>query len=205
MRTLLNVLTKYMKRNRVFLPLNSVKLATFLAVFLVSAAVMGAGCNSSTSTSTDTPSPTAQNDRMEGEGQTTDKGGTDISTSVSIDASSSVPGVSVTGDVMVAKPTSARYKDGTYAVTGVYNSPAGAEEIGVSVTLKKDLITDASVTAKATNPKSQYFQGQFVSGYKQYVVGKNIADVKVGRVSGSSLTPQGFNDAVAKIKAQAAL
>jgi hypothetical protein len=39
--------------------------------------------------------------------------------------------------------------------------------------------------------------------YKQYVVGKKIDEVQLTKVSGSSLTPQGFNDALAKIKAEA--
>jgi len=35
------------------------------------------------------------------------------------------------------------------------------------------------------------------------VIGKNIADVQLSRVSGSSLTPEGFNNALATIKSQA--
>jgi hypothetical protein len=43
----------------------------------------------------------------------------------------------------------------------------------------------------------------FVSGYKQYVVGKNIASIHLDRVSGSSLTGAGFNAALARIEIEA--
>jgi hypothetical protein len=35
------------------------------------------------------------------------------------------------------------------------------------------------------------------------VVGKNISELQLTKVSGSSLTPQGFMDALEKIKAEA--
>lgn len=95
------------------------------------------------------------------------------------------------------------YKDGTYTATGDYQSPSQAEQITITVTLKNGVITDTSATNGAPDPTSQKFQNQFISGYKQQVVGKNINDVTLSRVSGSSLTPTGFNDALSKIKTQA--
>lgn len=95
------------------------------------------------------------------------------------------------------------YKDGTYSVTGSYLSPGGAEEIGVTLTLKDDAVVDTTATVLATRPGSVKFQGEFVAGYKTLVVGKKLDEINVGKVSGSSLTPAGFNDAVAKIKLQA--
>ncbi len=101
-------------------------------------------------------------------------------------------------------PTVATYKDGTYSATGTYNSPAGKENIEVSITLKEDIITDATVTPEATDPISQKHQNQFVGGYKSLVIGKNIDDVELsGDISGSSLTPMGFDNAVAQIKSEA--
>ena len=84
-------------------------------------------------------------------------------------------------------------------------SPGGEDQLGVSVTLKDDIITSASVTNMANDGRSQRYQDMFISGYKQYVIGKNIADVSLSKVSGSSLTPGGFNDALAQIKSQAAV
>jgi len=95
------------------------------------------------------------------------------------------------------------YKDGEYKQEGDYTSPGGAEQIDVDLTIKNNMIIDAVVTSKAENPKSKFMQGVFVQNFKPYVIGKNIADLKLMKVSGSSLTPKGFNDALEKIKAQA--
>ncbi len=95
------------------------------------------------------------------------------------------------------------YKDGVYDVKGDYVSPGGPEEIDVKLTLKNNVVVDSTVTSLAERPKSQMFQGQFVAGYKQYVVGKKLDEINVPKVSGSSLTPKGFNDALNKIKNEA--
>jgi uncharacterized protein with FMN-binding domain len=104
-----------------------------------------------------------------------------------------------------AVPTkTAAYKDGTYEAMGSYRSPAGPEQIDISLTIKDNVVTDGHAVAQATAPKSVHFQGLFVSGFHDAVVGKNVNDLALDNVSGSSLTPRGFNDALAKIKAQAA-
>lgn len=95
------------------------------------------------------------------------------------------------------------YKDGTYTQVGGYTSPGGAEQIDVKLTLKNGLVTEAEVTPKAERPYSVKWQGVFAENFKTLVVGKNIKDLNLGKVSGSSLTPKGFNDAVEKIKAEA--
>ena len=95
------------------------------------------------------------------------------------------------------------YKDGTYTADGTYQSPTMTEKITVSVTLKNGVITDTSAKNDAPDKVGKKFQDQFISGYKQQVVGKKIGDVQLSRVSGSSLTPAGFNDALDQIKTQA--
>lgn len=104
---------------------------------------------------------------------------------------------------MPKSPMMYAYKNGTYSATGSYMSPGGEDQISVTLTLKNDTITDVSVTPAAGDRTSERYQNRFISGYKQYVIGKNIADVQLTAVSGSSLTPIGFNDALAQIKAQA--
>jgi len=99
-------------------------------------------------------------------------------------------------------PTSS-YKDGTYEAIGHYNSPGGAETIDVTLTLKDGIVSGANVVSQAFRSESQEYQGKFISGYKQYVIGKDISTLKLDRVSGSSLTPKGFNDAVSQIKTEA--
>lgn len=124
------------------------------------------------------------------------------STMASVSASPS----SVVATTIVSTPTSvtaATYKNGTYNADGAYSSPGGAEHIDVSLTLANGVITDVQVTPKATIPMSQRFQGLFADNYKQYVVGKKLDEVNLTKVAGSSLTPKGFADALAKIKAQA--
>ena len=95
------------------------------------------------------------------------------------------------------------YKDGTYTADGAYTSPAGPETIGITLTLKKNIITSATAKMEATNPKSIKFQTDFIKNFKPMVVGKNISDLQLTKVSGSSLTPKGFNDALLKIEAKA--
>lgn len=98
---------------------------------------------------------------------------------------------------------SVNYKDGTYKADGKYTSPAGAETVGISLTLKNNVITDASATVEATNKISVKWQTAFMAGLSQAVIGKNINSLQLDKVSGSSLTPQGFNDALTSIEAQA--
>jgi uncharacterized protein with FMN-binding domain len=95
------------------------------------------------------------------------------------------------------------YKNGTYTATGSYFAPSGSEKIGVTLVLKDDLVTDSILTLSAVNPQTRRYQQMFADNYKTFVVGKNINQVHLTRVSGSSLTSSGFNDAVTKIKAQA--
>jgi uncharacterized protein with FMN-binding domain len=99
--------------------------------------------------------------------------------------------------------SSSTYKDGNYTATGSYDSPGGAEEITISVTLKDDIITTTSAKSGAGDPEADQYQDQFISGYKSDVVGKDISKVSLSRVSGSSLTSQGFNDAISQIEKQA--
>ena len=97
-----------------------------------------------------------------------------------------------------------KYKNGTFSALGDYQSPAGMEEITVSLTLKNGVVTDASYKGTATQPKSKKMQEAFGAGYKQLVVGKSIDSLSLDVVNGSSLTPIGFLDAVKKIQAEAA-
>ncbi len=112
----------------------------------------------------------------------------------------------ITGNNEVTEPiVVGSYKDGAYSATGEYISPGGPEEVKLTLTLKDGTITDSVFTAQSERPISQKFQKEFSAGYKEYVIGKKIDEVQITKVSGSSLTPKGFNDALAKIKAEAKL
>ena len=93
--------------------------------------------------------------------------------------------------------------DGTYTVTGGYQSPNGPETVVVTVSIADGIVTDAVVEPQATNATSTRYQGQFAGGIASEVVGKPLAEVEVTRVAGSSLTGRGFNEALDQIRAEA--
>ena len=95
------------------------------------------------------------------------------------------------------------YRNGTYNVTGNYTSPGGPESIDVTVTLENDIVTEVDVVSNATRPISKEKQGIFIANFEPQVIGKKIDEVKLDKVSSSSLTPKGFNDALEKVKEQA--
>ena len=115
-------------------------------------------------------------------------------------ASSTAPTVTSTDDT---GPMTTKYRDGTYSADGEYTSPAGKESVAIAVTLQNNIVTDVTFTPKATNEVSVKLQDMFAVGYKAQVVGKNIDQISLTVVNGSSLTPKGFEDALVKIKAQA--
>lgn len=114
------------------------------------------------------------------------------------------------GDTVTTAPTTApdtttgAYKDGTYTESGDYQAPSGTETVAVTLTLASGVVTAVTVVGDATDPTAKLHQGEFVSGISAIVVGKNIDDLQVDKVGGSSLTSGGFNAAVAVIKTDAA-
>jgi uncharacterized protein with FMN-binding domain len=96
---------------------------------------------------------------------------------------------------------SSRYRDGDYEAKGWYGGLPS--NIDVAVTLRDDRITDVQVTATATNPTSRDLQERFADAVPEVVVGRPIDEVRVSRLAGSSDTPDGFNEAIEKIKDQA--
>lgn len=99
---------------------------------------------------------------------------------------------------------SGEYTDGTYTADGSYQTPETVEQISVTLTLEDGVVTDVEVSGDPQARETEQYQGQFVAGIAEEVVGVPIDDLNVTRVSGSSLTSGGFNSAVDDIKAQAA-
>ena len=81
--------------------------------------------------------------------------------------------------------------------------PERHEQIDVEVRLTNDVITSLTVTPHAYDRNAARFQGQFVDGIGDAVVGADIDLLAIARVAGSSLTSGGFNTALAEIKDQA--
>jgi uncharacterized protein YxeA len=98
---------------------------------------------------------------------------------------------------------SASYADGSYTAKGNYQTPGGQESIDVSVVLRDGAITEATVTQNANGGEAEEYQNRFASGFTSQVVGKKINEVSLSRIAGSSLTPNGFNNAIQEIKDQA--
>ena len=96
------------------------------------------------------------------------------------------------------------YADGTYTAEGAYATPESVETISVTVTLEGDVITAVEVTGDPQKPESMEYQGRFIGGIADAVVGEDIDQISVSRVAGSSLTSGGFNEAIEAIKAEAA-
>jgi len=99
--------------------------------------------------------------------------------------------------------SAASFKDGRYSATGTYDSPGGLESLGVTLTLKSGVVTAISATSGANDPNAEQYQNDFIASYKNLVIGKKITDINLSRVSGSSLTSQGFNNAIQKIESEA--
>jgi len=97
----------------------------------------------------------------------------------------------------------ANYTDGTYTESGNYQAPSGTESVSVTITLAANTVTAVTVVGNGQDSNTQLYQEMFASGIGAEVVGKNIDDLKVAKVAGSSLTSGGFNDALATIKADA--
>jgi uncharacterized protein with FMN-binding domain len=102
-----------------------------------------------------------------------------------------------------AAPVDASYADGTYTAQGTYATPETVETISVTVTLQDDTITAVEVVGDPQKSESEEYQGEFIGGIAAEVVGKDIDQLSVSRVAGSSLTSGGFNSAIEEIKQQA--
>ncbi|MCX6405977.1 MAG: hypothetical protein NTV28_03550 [Propionibacteriales bacterium] len=127
--------------------------------------------------------------------------------SSSDDATGSTPSSAATSESASAdtgsSESSGDYTPGTYEASGSYSNPGGTSTVDVEVTLGDVGIIDAvTVTPKASGTSKQY-QEKFAGGIADEVVGKNIDDLDVSKVAGSSLTAGGFNQAIDEIKSEA--
>ncbi|MGV1010433.1 MAG: hypothetical protein ACOYBY_17840 [Dermatophilaceae bacterium] len=94
------------------------------------------------------------------------------------------------------------YRDGTYTVRGVYGG--APSYITVTITLQADTITAVKVGLMPNNNgTSRGYQEKFAAAVPDEVTGKSIDDLTVGKIAGASGCSDGFNDALAKIRAQA--
>ena len=96
---------------------------------------------------------------------------------------------------------SGKYADGEYSGTGSYIPPSGtSEDVDVTLRLENNVVTELEVETSQKNPTSKQYQREFTSGVQEQVVGKNIDELDVHKVAGSSLTSEGFNRALDAIR-----
>lgn len=95
------------------------------------------------------------------------------------------------------------YTDGTYTTDVTYFTPKRDEYgVNVSLTLTKDIVTDAKVTYSNGGEKDPN-AARFEAAYKKEVIGKDIDTLNLSRVGGASLTTAAFNNALVNIKTDA--
>jgi uncharacterized protein with FMN-binding domain len=99
--------------------------------------------------------------------------------------------------------SSTNFKDGTFSSSGNYQSPGGDESVDVSVNIENNKIQSVTTSSKAANSTSKRYQELFKEGVSGEVVGKELNEIDLSKVNGSSLTAIGFNSALENIKNQA--
>lgn len=115
-----------------------------------------------------------------------------------VESAPSSPPASAESDGASEAPAS--FTAGEYEATGSYQTPGGTQSVDVEVTLEADgTITDVEVDGNAEGGNSEQFQKKFESGIDAQVEGRKITELSIDKVSGSSLTSGGFNDAIAQI------
>ena len=88
---------------------------------------------------------------------------------------------------------------GNYDTEVSYRVPSGEENIKVSITIDKDVISDIKVNLSKTDKQSLEYQTGFENSYKSLVLGKNIKEVNLSRIGGASLTTNAFMEAIKSI------
>ena len=113
------------------------------------------------------------------------------------------PGTSSPGSPRAGTNSSGtEYRDGTYTAKGVYGG--APSYLTVTVTVSADTIIKVTVEPMPKNNAiSRGYQERFAAAVPGVVIGKSLDDVKVGKLVGASGCPDGFNDAIAKIREQA--
>jgi uncharacterized protein with FMN-binding domain len=93
------------------------------------------------------------------------------------------------------------FRDGEYSATGWYGGLPSHHD--VTLTIENDLIVDVEINTPAEDETSLGYQQRFVAALPDAVVGRDISDLTVDRLAGSSGCSEGFMDALAQIKEQA--
>lgn len=85
-----------------------------------------------------------------------------------------------------------------------YDSPAGDDPVGFTITVDKDgVVTDASVAVLTKNEISMKWQQNVGKLLPAAIKGKKLSEISsIDKIGGSSLTTKSFNESLPKLKAQ---
>jgi len=94
------------------------------------------------------------------------------------------------------------YRDGEYSATGWYGGLPSHHD--VTLTIESGAVTDVEINTPAEDETSLGYQQRFVAALPDAIIGRSIDELNVDRLAGSSGCSEGFMDALAQIKEQAA-
>lgn len=92
------------------------------------------------------------------------------------------------------------YEDGEYTAPGPYIAHGAPNEITVTVTLQDNAVAGVEVVGAAESGNSKRFQEQFAEKIPALVVGVPLDQIELDKVAGSSLTGDGFMEALDQIR-----
>ncbi|UYK40048.1 FMN-binding protein [Microbacterium terricola] len=122
------------------------------------------------------------------------------SSAANADSTSPTPSTAVTKAPATATDTD--YADGEYTATGWYGGLPSHHD--VTLTIDDDVVTAVEITTPAEDETSLGYQRRFAEALPGAVIGRNIDEIALDRLAGSSGCSEGFMAALAKIKDQAA-
>ncbi len=141
--------------------------------------------------------------RPPADGSAQNNGGTTVTSAPAQDSAMQDTTMEGTDSAMEGAEETGEYADGTYSAVGNYTSPAMEETVSITLTLTNGVIESVEYEPETTNEVSKKYQTMFDENFEAMVVGKSLDEVALTKVSGSSLTPKGFNDAIEQIKEEA--
>lgn len=96
---------------------------------------------------------------------------------------------------------SSGYRDGEYTATGWYGSLPSHHD--VTLTIDGGSVTAVEISTPAEDATSLGYQQRFAVALPDAVIGRDIDDLDIDRLAGSSGCSEGFMDALAQIKTEA--
>ena len=96
----------------------------------------------------------------------------------------------------------AEFTDGEYSATGWYGSLPSHHD--VTLTIVGGAVTDVEITTPAEDETSLGYQQRFAAALPEAIIGRNIADLSVDRLAGSSGCSEGFMKALEQIREEGA-